>query len=389
MLAGQENSACSFPYALRAARALQNGRGEGQPPIREIILRWQGHNPLNQRFLLACAFSILIQTAGAQAPANSSGAPDDPLAEARRLLERDQPGEALKLLEPLRAHTPAIKGLEHELGLVYYRSGKLVEAERAFSAAIKDDGGDRESVQMAGLTLYRLGRPGDAIPYLEQVRQWMPGANADATYVLGLCYLNARRYDDARRAFALQFGLPEDSAGAHLLMGVMLRRAGLPELAEGEAQKAAELAPKQPLVHFMLGEVALLKGDVPRAVNELEVERQLNPGYAPLYDRLGDAYLRVDKLDEAQQALTKAIALDSTLTSAFIKMGKALLRRQDAMTAVMYLKHAETMDPGDAVTHSLLSQAYHRLGRDDEARREMDLAAKIHGAQQPAQGENK
>jgi Flp pilus assembly protein TadD len=47
------------------------------------------------------------------------------------------------------------------------------------------------------------------------------------------------------------------------------------------------------------------------------------------------------------------------------------------------------MDPDDAVTHSLLSQAYHRLGRDDEARREMELAAQIHGAQQPAQGENK
>ncbi len=337
-----------------------------------------------ERLLLAVAVLLLIQPAGAQTLA---GTASDPIDQARRLLEHDQAAEALKLLEPLRAQTPAVKGLEHELGLVYYRSGKLAEAERAFSAAIKDDGGDRESVQMEGLTLYRLGRPGEAIPYLEQVRQWMPGANADATYVLGLCYLNARRYDDARRAFARQFGVEEDAAGAHLLLGQMLRRTGLQELAEDEAQKALERDPKLPLAHFMLGELALLKSDATRAEKEFEAERLVNPGYAPLYGGLGDAYLRVDKLDEAQQALTKAIALDNMLTDAYIKMGQLLLRRQDGMTAVMYLKHAEKMDPDDAVTHSLLSQAYHRVGRDEDARREMELAGKIHAAQQP--GESK
>ena len=40
---------------------------------------------------------------------------------------------------------------------------------------------------MRGLTLYRLGQPAAAIPYLERVRQWMPNANADANHVLGLC----------------------------------------------------------------------------------------------------------------------------------------------------------------------------------------------------------
>lgn len=334
-------------------------------------------------FIFGCAVALTTQAIAAQVSTSQSAAQDsEVLARARTLLERDQPAEALKLLEPLRAHTPAVQGLEHELGLIYYRGGKLPEAEQAFAAAMKEDSADRESVQMEGLTLYRLGRPGDAIPYLEQVRQWMPGANADATYVLGLCYMNAKRYDDARRAFAAQFGVNADSAGAHVLMASILRRANLSELAGAEAEKAIEIDTKQPMAHYVLGEAALLKADVPRALAEFEAERQLNPGYAPVYDRLGDAYLRIDKLDEAQQALTKAIALDTTLTGAFIKMGKVLLRRQDTMTAVMYLKHAEKMDPNDFVTHTLLGQAYHRLGRDDEARQENELAAKSHAAQQ-------
>jgi len=132
----------------------------------------------------------------------------------------------------------------------------------------------------------------------------------------------------------------------------------------------------------MLGEVALYKSNIDLAISEFEAERLLNPDYAPVYDRLGDAYLRVEKLDEAQQALTKAIALDTSLTGAFIKMGKVLMHRQDTQTAIMYLKHAEKMDPEDFTTHTLLSQAYHRVGLDDDAKREAALGSKIHADNQ-------
>jgi predicted Zn-dependent protease len=104
---------------------------------------------------------------------------------------------------------------------------------------------------------------------------------------------------------------------------------------------------------------------------------------------LGDAYLRVDKLDQAEQAITRALALDTTITGAFIKMGKVLLRRQDVQTAVMYLQHAEKMDPGDFTTHELLSQAYHRIGRDAEAKQESALASRIHEENQLVLGSGK
>jgi predicted Zn-dependent protease len=64
-------------------------------------------------------------------------------------------------------------------------------------------------------------------------------------------------------------------------------------------------------------------------------------------------------------------------------MGKVLLRRQDPQTSIMYLKHAEKMDPSNFITHTLLAQAYHKVGQDDEAKRETDLASKIHVEDQP------
>jgi tetratricopeptide (TPR) repeat protein len=328
---------------------------------------------------MSVPFVLVAAMAAQQPPASAS---ENSLANAQAALEHNHPDEALAILQPLAAAQPPVKGVQHALGLVYYRTGKLMEAQHAFDQAIAQDATDKESVQLEGLVLYRLGRPAEAIPYLQRVRGWMPGANADATYVLGLCYLDARRYDEARTAFATQFGESPNSAGAYLLLGTMLRHANLPELAAVQAQKALDLSPNLPLAHFMIGEVALFKSNVDQAIVHFEAERRINPDYAPLYARLGDAYLRVDKLEEAQQSLMKGIALDTTMTGAFINMGKLLLRRQDPQTAILYLKHAEKMDPGDFTVHTLLSQAYHHVGLDEDARRETGLASKSHSDNQ-------
>jgi predicted Zn-dependent protease len=93
---------------------------------------------------------------------------------------------------------------------------------------------------------------------------------------------------------------------------------------------------------------------------------------------LGDVYTRTDRLQEAQEALTKAISLDTSSTGSFILMGKVLLRREDPVTSIMYLKHAEKMDPANFITHTLLAQAYRKVGQEVEAKQEMEMASKIH-----------
>ncbi len=322
-------------------------------------------------FLLAALPGGWSQTAAVETPQQS-------LSRAHELLQQGEVAKAMAILQELASIHPPVKGLQHEFGLAYYRTGKLVEAQQAFAAAIQEDPSDTESVQMEGLTLYRLGQPAKAIPYLERVRQWMPNANADSNYVLGLCYMNSQRYDDARMAFAREFAVDPASASAYLLLGTMLMRANLPEMAAEQSRKALEISPNLPLAHFLVGEVYLIKSDVTHATEEFEQERRLNPGYAPVYDRLGDVYTRTGKLQEAQEALTKAISLDTSSTGPFILMGKVLLHRNDPVTAIMYLKHAEKMDPGNFITHTLLAQAYRKVGQEDDSKRETDLASKIH-----------
>jgi tetratricopeptide (TPR) repeat protein len=325
--------------------------------------------------------SILLPATLAFAQISSqTPSPADQLTQAEQDIQRGHAQEAIAILEKLNQITPTMKGVAHDLGLAYYRNGKLVQAQEAFTKAIEDDAADMESVQMLGLTLYRMGQPAAAISYLERVRQWTPNSEADANYVLGLCYMNAKRYDDARKSFAVQYGVPAESGSAYLLFGNMLMNANLPELAAGASRKALRLSPGLALAHFMLGEVALFKSAVDDAITEFEAERALNPGYAPIYDRLGDAYTRVGKYQEGQEVLMKAISLDTSRTGPFILMGKVLLRRNDPQSAALYLKHAEKMDPANYITHTLLGQAYRTLGQEGDAKQEFDTAAKIQAA---------
>jgi tetratricopeptide (TPR) repeat protein len=335
-------------------------------------------------------FPLLLSSIFAWAQAvTPSKSPQDQLAEAQQKLQRGQAAAAIALLQPLANATPPVKGAAHDLGVAYYRTGKLTDALQAFTQAEKEDPNDMESVQLQGLTLYRLGRPADAIPYLKRVRQWMPNADADANHVLGLCYLNSQQYDEARKTFALQYGVPPDSGAAYLFLGNMLMQANLPELARNAAMQALKVTQKIPLAHFMIGEVDLFKSDVNGALQEFEQERAINPAYPATYERLGDVYIRLGKYQEAQEALTKALSLDTSSTGPFILMGKALLLRGDAQTASLYLRHAEKMDPNNYITHALLSQAYRKMGDEEGAKREVDLVEKIHAAErltlQPAQ----
>jgi len=306
--------------------------------------------------------------------------PQNAVEEAHKNIELGKEKEAIESLEQLANVHPVAPGVNRELGIAFYRTGRLTEAEESFAAAMNDDPNDAESIQMRGLTVFRLGRFSDAIPYLERGRQATRPSDIDANYVLGRCYLEASRYDDARVAFANQYGLAPDSGAAYLLIAQMLVIRELPEVAATNARKALELSPHLALAHFLLGKIFLAKGELDHALEEFEAERAINPAHPQLYQFLGDLYIKEGKFGLAQQNLTRALSLDQSSTEPFILMGRLFLADEDPQTASSYLEHAESMDPSNFITHYLLAQAYRSMGKTDEAKKEFDLVAKMHSS---------
>jgi tetratricopeptide (TPR) repeat protein len=336
---------------------------------------------LSAMCLVAAPCALAQQPTSSQTPSSQPSSID--LAAVRKLIDRGQAKEALHQLDVADAQQPAMPGVERLRGMAFYAEGAFTEADQALAKALEQNGKDIEAAEYRGLTLFRLGRPADAIPILENIREWTPGTKVDPSYVLALCYLDTRRYDDARHAFARQFGFEPESAPAYLLTGRMLLRHEFLPVAQEYAKKAAELDPRLPLSRQLLGEIALAKQDVDEAVAEFEKERDLNPLYGGIYDRLGDAYTRAGQYQKALQALQQAVLLEPNSTGPYILLGKVMLKQQDPVSAAMYLERARTMDPNNYMTHSLLGQAYRALGKTAEASREAETAEKLQSAATP------
>lgn len=348
---------------------------------------------MRKRFLLL-AFATVAFCAGSSgvraqtaSPANQNGSPEprapdsDSLSDAKRLIDEGKLDDAIQNLNALQQQHPETRGLQYQLGLAYYRKGDFAQAQSALGKAMDQDPQNREAVQLRGLSLVQMGRPAEAIPYLKQVQSWMGSVNVDAVYVLGLCYVHTQNYDEARRSFAQMYGVPPDSAQAHLFLARMLLRQGYDPVAEQNAQRAAAMDPKLPLVHYLLGEFYLYKSNVQKAIDEFEAEQKLNPAYAGTYDRLGDSYSRLSRYDDAQRALQRAILLDATATGPYILMGKVLIKKKDFASASNYLQKALRMDPSNYMSHHLMGEAYRGLGRTADAERELKKAEELQSAQ--------
>jgi predicted Zn-dependent protease len=325
------------------------------------------------------AFAVALP----QMPAAAEAPPAKSIPELKRLIDRGHTEEAMKDLDQLAAQKPVPAGVDRLRGDVLYAQANYVSADQAFANALGADPKDREAAQMRGLTLFRLGRAADAIPLLEGAREATAQTKADPNYVLALCYLETRRYDDARHAFAVQYGFAPDSANAYLLSARMLFRREYVPIAQEFAHKALELDPNLPLAHLLLGEIALSGQHIDEAIAELEKERAHNPLEPSTYDRLGDAYARAGRYPEAEKALQQALLLEPNATGPYILLGKVLLKRDDPATAAGYLERAQAMDPGNYMTHGLLGQAYRAMGRTEDASRELQEAETLQAANTP------
>src|SRR6185312_12501506 len=311
------------------------------------------------------------------APADSGAE----FAQAQGLIDHGKFDEGIAQLQQLQARDPKRKGLNREFGVAYYKHSDFMTASQYLQPALQEDPNDGEATQLLGLSYYFSGRPAQAVPLLEKVNSWYPSANVDASYVLGICYIQLHNYDQARKAFATMYGVPPDSAPAYLFAARMLLREEFDPIAEQYARQAIVLDPKLPLAHYFLGELYLYKSRIPESIAQFQQEMALDPAHAPTYYKLADAYTRVLKWDDAERLLQRSIWLDSTASGPYILMGKVLLNKGEPQVAVRTLKHALHMDPNNYIAHHLLGECYRALGETQQAADELKLASQLESKQ--------
>ena len=326
------------------------------------------------RALVVC-FTLLAGIAQAQPPA-----PDAQTVSAiRRLIDEGQPAKAIERLRTLDLKHPSVA---HLLALAYYHADDHVKAIEMLSGNIGSLAAGslerREAEQILGLSLYAAGRLAEALPHLEATRVWAK-ENLELHYMLGLAYLQTAKVDRAREALAITFGVPADSASAHLMTAQMLIRLNLDTAADEELKRALKADPRLPQAQYLLGQVALFRGRLDESAEWTKRELDANPGSAMAWYQLGDVYVRQSKWDDAIAALQRSLWINPFYSGPYILLGRAYMRKAQPATAEGMLRRAIQYDPNNRTAHYVLAQLLQQIGRHDEAKAEFAIAEKLQG----------
>jgi tetratricopeptide (TPR) repeat protein len=304
------------------------------------------------------------------------------LSAARRLINDGQPRQAIEQLEPLKAGADAALQAQIDLllGVAYYHADDPARAVELLTPVVDrlpaDSVSRREAEQVLGLSAVVIGRFADAIPRLEATRKWASD-NQELAYALAQAYVQTQRPDPARATVASIYGVPAGSAAAHLLAAQLMIRLEMEPQAEVELTKAVEKDARLPGANLLLGQIALFRGRLPDAVSLTQREIAINPGNGMAFSQLGDAYVRQAKWEDAIAALQKSIWLNPYYSAPYILLARAYVKQAQPAVAEGMLRRAIQLDPNNRTAHYQLAQLLQQAGREEEARREFEIAERL------------
>src|SRR6266568_3977452 len=209
-----------------------------------------------------------------------------------------------------------------------------------------------------GLVEYRRGNYGAAIAPLASVVREQPDSQ-QARYLLGLCQVFTKHYAEAVKV--LEPLWPEKSNEVLYLytIDIAARESGQKELDEKILHQMIAAGAETPEFHLIMGKAFLNRYEVEEATRELERAAELNPNLPFLHFNLGLAYGRSGDYQRAYAGLAKLYQRQQKLEPA-LKMADTMLRITPDYQGGRYLRGRILM----------------QLGREKEARVELAAAQK-------------
>jgi tetratricopeptide (TPR) repeat protein len=157
-------------------------------------------------------------------------------------------------------------------------------------------------------------------------------------------------------------------------MAVNLREA-LDEHQRGNLERASALYnaalaedPNQADALYLLGLVAIQKGDPRQAVLLIGRAAALRPGDPVIHGNLGEAYRALGDNDRTIECCRTALRLDPNYPDIHFNLALALVKRGEPETAIGHYREAIRLKPGFAGAHHGLGKVLQALGQLDQAR---------------------
>ena len=315
---------------------------------------------------------------------------------------------AVRGYESLLKLAPAVADYHLNLGVAYHSAGRPLDAVRSLRQALKLKPGLSQARVYLGISLGETGQCVEALPYLKKDLPRV--GDRELRRNVGLagikCAVALMRLDEAVDFIrVLNRDFPEDpevlyrtvhvysdlstkasldlinknpsSYQVRLLSAEALEAQGETEGAVKEYRQVLEMNPHLPGIHYRLGRLILSapKTDTTMqdAQKEFEAELKIDPTNAGAEFVLGKLALDPATLKDAIAHFSRAVKLDASFVEAYVELGNALILADRAAEAVKPLETAVKFQPENPMPHFRLSNAYNRLGRKEDAQRELSL----------------
>jgi tetratricopeptide (TPR) repeat protein len=291
--------------------------------------------------------------------------------------------EAIPHYRKALAIDPRVPGLRLNLGLALFKDGQLKEAIPEFARLLKAAPPDSADAQrltiLLGMAHYGLAEYADAVPFLKQAAA-NDSQNLPLRLALAHSCLWSKQNQCVMDAYREILSLNAESAEADMLAGEALDDMKDNEGSTKMFRAAVKADPKAPNVHFGLGYLLWTQKQYPEAVTEFQAELENDPAHAQSLLYLGDTYLQLNKPDEAKPLLEKALTLDSSMWLAQLDLGIIDSDAGRNGEALRELEAAAKLNGNEVNVHWRLARLYRTMGRKDDAKAEFDKASKLNKA---------
>lgn len=138
--------------------------------------------------------------------------------------------------------------------------------------------------------------------------------------------------------------------------------------------EAIELAPQDHRWVYLRGMARRRLNDLESAVADFARAAELAPEDVPSWVRLGEVAADRGEADRAEQALSTALELDPDCAAAHFTLGQHARAAGDLAAAVHSFERVLELQPETSAVRTPLGLTYRDLGREEEARAQLELA---------------